>query len=530
MPSASPPVARTLSYTALVVALLLAILPAPVVAQATAPFDQRVTAIVTRPMPIRDLRQALARLARDARSPAEEATVAAYGLMAELLTSDDKIGLARAEAFAAAHPGSVAAQLVLAQFALRADQPQRSANLLIEAAPKANFLIDAIADRTVASVLGKLRQLHDLKRASDVSRALLEAHWSRGSPILRSQLAAELIRDELRQGHRDAALRWLPVVRDPTRLYLMLADRDYATIAPDIDLYAGPKLERRWRDYLGEAQRRWARTGDPEDGSDYADALRDAGLDKVLIDQFQARFARGYNCPNDPGSRVVGAYLVTSLANLGEISRAEKVLFHLGGNDGSVDGNRLSILFLSKGRFADAARVLQGMLTALGKAAKPTSDYELQLLRARLACATYRQGKPVDPPDIDALVLPVRLWTLHCFDRAASAKATLLAAIANPLERGDALAWVQPDALLPAPSAFESAMLALDTALKADPAIVAAIARYGSIHDYSPNAAVQRGGQWVAVKGQRPPPCGNLVVAPNGREAGAGETDLRQPG
>ena len=526
MPVAILVARRTLSCSTLVAALLLALLPAPSTAQTAMSFDQRVKAIIVTPMSVRDLRQALARLARDARSPEQEATVGAYRLMAELLTADDKIGLARAETFAIANPDSVAAQLVLAQFALRADQPQRSADLLTIAAPKANALIDAIADRTVASLLAKLRQLHDLKRTSDLSRALLEANWTRGSPILRSQLAAELIRDELRQGHRDGALRRLPMVRDPARLYLMLANRDYAAIKPEIERYAGPRLELRWRDYLGEAQRRWARTDDPEDGSDYADALRDAGLDRVLVDQFQARFARGYNCLNDPSARLFGAYLVTSLANLGQINRAEKVLFHLGGNDGSVDGSRLSTLLLSKGRFADAARVLQGMLTALGKSAKPTSDYELHLLRARLACATYRQGKSIDPPDLDALVLPVRLWTLHCLDRAASAKATLLAAVANPLERSDAIAWLQPDAALAAPAAFETAMLALDLALKTDPAVTAAIADYGSIHGFAPNATVQRAGQWAAVKGQRPSPCGNNIVIPNGREAGAGASDL----
>jgi hypothetical protein len=411
------------------------------------------------------------------------------------------LSLPEAEAFAASNPGSPASAILLAEAALADDQPQRSADTLIAAAPQAGSLVELVSPATVAKLTEALDIAADKTRTADLAKALLGAGWNRGSASLRSYLALAAIRDELASGHLDSARRLLPVIASPASLQSILIDNRLAPLRADVASAAGPRLERAWHDYLNRTRDDWLRRGDAVSASAYAEALKQAGRHETLVGAFLSRFMRGYNCPSDLVARSLAADLVDSLAKIGRWTKAEDVMRRSGGVAVPV----YAAMLLERGEFGRASTLFDRSLKAADPADNAKEAKAMAWLRATAACAAFRKGDRRGPAGFDAklLDLTTRLSIDLCLDQPAEARSALLAALDDEAERADALRWVQPFADPPMQSAFREAMSGRIRILQRDPAVIAAVARHGRILDWPLTAAVPNA---AALAAGAPPP------------------------
>jgi hypothetical protein len=80
---------------------------------------------------------------------------------------------------------------------------------------------------------------------------------------------------------------------------------------------------------------------------------------------------------------------------------------------------------------------------------------------------------------------PAYAASLHiCFNRLDAARAALIEGLAHESSRDDVLAWVQPADAVPMQSEYGRRMDARGQALRRDPELLAAVARYGRILPY----------------------------------------------
>ena len=416
--------------------------------------------------------------------------------------------LADAEAFAARNPGSPASSILLAEAALADDQPQRSADIIIATAARAGSLVELVSPATVSRLTEALDKQADKTRTAGLAKALLGAGWSRGSASLRSYLALAAIRDELASGQIDAARRLLPSIASPASLHLILIDNRLAALRAEVTASAGPRLGRAWRAFLTKARDDWLGRGDAVSATAFAEALKQANQYEALVGAFLPRFARGYNCPTDPVARSLAADLADSLTRVGRWTKAEDVMRRSGGISPPV----YAAMLLERGEFGRSRALFDRSLKSAGKADTDDEARALAWLRATADCAAFRGGRRSGSANYDPKLLDVaaRLLVHLCTDRTAEARAALIAALDEEGERADALRWVQPFTDPPIQSAFRKEMSARIRSLQRDPAVIAAVARYGVILDWPLTAEVPEPAQLTA-DAKPPPPwqCGD---------------------
>jgi hypothetical protein len=390
--------------------------------------------------------------------------------------------IAEAEAFAERNPASPASAMLIAEAALTNDQPERSADMLIAAAARAGSLVQLVSPATVSKLSDELDALSDRRRTADLAKALLYAGWGRGSASLRSYLALAAIRDEVASGRVDQARRLLPVVKNPASLHLILIDNRLAPLRSDVERIAGPRLERAWQEYLTAARDEWFERGDALSAVAYAEALKQANQYDVLAAAFLARFMRGYNCPSDMVARSVAADLAESLVKIDRWTRAEDVLRRSGG----ISPPLYAAMLLERGDFGRAGSLFERSLKSADAPESKKDQRAMTWLQAASDCAAFQSGNRTAASGYDPKLLDVsaRLFVLLCLDRAADARAALIAALDDDEEREDALRWVQPfnDPLVQ--SKFREVMNERIRVLQRDPDVVAAVSRYGSILDW----------------------------------------------
>ena len=415
--------------------------------------------------------------------------------------------LAEAESFAARNPTSPASFFLLAEAALANDEPQRSADTLIAAAPRAGSLVALVSPATVSRLADALDSKADKRRTADLAKALFGAGWSRGSASLRSYLAMAAIRDELASASVDGARQLLPAVTIPASLHAILIDDRLAPLRDDVTRSAGPRLERAWLQYLTATRDEWHERGDVVSASAYAEALKQANLHEVLVSVFLPRFMRGYNCPGDLVARTIAADVADGLAKIGRWTKAEDIMRRSGG----VSAPLYAAMLLERGAFGRAAPLFQRSLSAAGPPKDEEEAKGIAWLQAAGDCAAYRDGKQSAVKSFDPKLLDVaaRLFALLCMDKTAEARDSLLAALADEDERSDALRWVQPFTDPPNQSAFRKEMSGRIRALQGDRAVVDSVRQFGSILDWPLTSAVPRPAQLGAGKAPAPWKCGD---------------------
>ena len=420
-------------------------------------------------------------------SPDQRVAIDAVRTLVRGKTRPKGPSLADAEAFAARNPNSPASAFLLAEAALANDQPQRSADTLIAAAGPAGSLVELVSPAAVSKLTSELDKTADKPRTAALAKALLGAGWSRGSASLRSFLALAAIRDDLAAGNIDGARRFLAAVASPASLHLILIDNRLAPLREDALVKGGPRLERAWREFMAKSRDDWFERGDALSAVAYVEALKQANQYDRLVEMFQGRFTRGYNCPSDLVARSIAPDLVDALAKSGRWSRAEDVIRRSGGISPVVYGSML----LERGEFGRAGALFDRSLKAAPAPEDQDDAKAIAWLQAADDCAAagngHIAGSRFDPKLLD---VAARMFVLLCTNREAEARNALLAALEDEDERADALRWMQPFADPQVQSDFRKQMSARIRSLQGDPAVRAAVARYGVVLDWPLTAAV----------------------------------------
>lgn len=491
-----------------------ALLADPVLAQPST-FSDRLADIMSTGGPADSVRDKLTRLSREATSPDQQLAIEAYQLIIRGLERDRKLELAEAERFAAEHPASGAVLLAIGYAALNANQLDRASDAYVLAIARTPWLADAIRDNELDDLVGRLVSRSDGGRLLLLARALFGAGWTQGSPSTRSYLASTLILDDLRTGRAIQASDRLPDVTEPQLLYGLMADNRYAAIRPEIERLWGPRLEKRWREYLDAHRSKWMESGTGDAASDYASALQQANRHQVVVDQFLPRFMRGYNCWQDPVARRLAGYLVTSLTKLGREAKAQDVLRRLSGfSAGAWSGPSLGSVLLSKGDFDRAARVFELSIQEAKKLRRDIRPEVLVLTNARLACANHQAKKPMQMPATESLALSSQLWVALCVEDMEAARSLLLAALESDDQRLAAIQWLQPFADPPKQGAFATDMAGRVRALQSDPRVLRALALHGSVHDWSLESSAPPESSMRGLPVRRASPCSALEGDP----------------
>ena len=449
----------------------------------SAAFEQRVVAILDAGGTTDAVEGRLDRIGADmALSPDQRLAVEAVQMVVRSRSRASGLAMADAEGFAARNPQSPVSPLLIAEAALAAHQPERSADSLIAAAKAAGPLVQLVSPSTVSKLTDELDALSDRRRTAELAKALLYSGWRRGSAGLRSYLALAAIRDEIAAGGVEQARRLLPVVTSPASLHEILIDDRLSPLRADVVRVAGPRLELAWRDFLAKTRDEWLERGDALSATAYAEALKQAGHYEALSGSFLTRFMRGYNCPTDQVARSVGDTLADSLARTGRWTKAEDVMRRSGG----VSPPTYAAMLLERGDFGRAAGLFSRSLRAADSPDTKAEEKALAWLRAASACASFRAGSRAVGTGFDPDLLDVssRMFVWLCMDRTAEAKSALISALADEEERAHALRWLQPFADPPQASAFRNEMNARIRRLQQDPAVTEAASHYGRILDW----------------------------------------------
>jgi hypothetical protein len=151
-------------------------------------------------------------------------------------------------------------------------------------------------------------------------------------------------------------------------------------------------------------------------------------------------------------------------------------------------------LLVEQGRFAEGLTELDRSIRA---SARWGSDVNLNALRAMhllRACALSELGRGATEISSTAAVQesgrPLLVAKLAlCHDDIGAARAALIGGLSDKARRGDIIEALQPSEHAPFPSAYSRTMLERWNRLRADPALLAALAPYGRILPEPVNAA-----------------------------------------
>ena len=120
--------------------------------------------------------------------------------------------------------------------------------------------------------------------------------------------------------------RFIPKLLLPSHSRLLLIQNKYQGLWPDIESWAGPKLEKQWLIYLAESREKWRATNDPAQAKAYADALSDAGHDDTLIREMLPLFSKRLDPEKDYDLMLVASQsLSAALAREGRWDDIEAV-------------------------------------------------------------------------------------------------------------------------------------------------------------------------------------------------------------
>jgi hypothetical protein len=469
--------------------IVWAFFAAPAAAGPAASFEQRVVAIMNAGGTTDAMVSRLNSVAADPSVSVDQSiAVDALKLLVRSRSKQGGLSVAEAEQFASRNPTSAASAILVAEAALANDEPQRSADTLIDAAPRAGSLIQLVSPTAVSKLTDQLDAFADRKRTAGLAKALIYARWARGSASLRSYLALAAIRDELAAGRIERARAILTLIKSPATLHEILIDGRLSALRGDVERIGGPRLETAWRDYLVSARDEWLNRGDALSAVSYVEALKQANDYDALASAFLMRFMKGYNCPSDLVARSIGSDLADSLARTGRWTRAEDVMRRSGGISPPI----YAAMLLERGDFAQAETLLGRSLKAASVPKTKSDEKALAWLQGADACAAFRGKRGTVSARLDPGLLEVsaRMFVLLCLNRMNEARDALIAALANEDERADALRWVQPFKDPASPSKFREEMNEKVRALQHEQVVIDTVARYGTILDWPLTSAV----------------------------------------
>lgn len=380
------------------------------------------------------------------------------------------------------------------------DQPGRAADYLIRASRIDPDLASKIPDYEVMGLLGRLGFVNDQRRIRAVSERLVEIDWRGDTLSSRSSIVRSAIEARMADGDVAGAKALVGKLLSPVDARALLIQNRYSALWPDVERWAGARLEKLWPPYLAESRDNWRASKDPAGALAYARVLDAAGHDGTIIAEFLPVFADRIEADRDHDLLFLAPTLANALARQGRWADIETMygqaarVWPLGkeANALNVAANRARHVFFG----GDAAKGLQLIDAAIADAARWGDEVNgdaLANMHHSRACMLHALGRE------DASILsraaalttrtPVTIATLYlCLDKPRAARDVLIRALEIESLRDGVLSYVQPSDGVPMRSEYGRTMLARHRALRSDPELLKAVAPHGRVLPFGLNA------------------------------------------
>lgn len=385
------------------------------------------------------------------------------------------------------------------------DRPGEAADYLLRASEMDPGAVKKIDDYDIGNLTHRLRVNREHNRLDAVAAKLLALGWTGKEIEGRSNLAIIVIKRRVADGDMAAARSLVPELIVPDQTYELLADNRYRELWPELERWAGPKLERQWAIYLDEAKAQYSASKDIEHILPYVAALRSAGKDELLISETLPLFSGRIDAAADQDLISVSISLADALSRTGRWSdlqsmfdRAEKVW------PPDSQPNALNLIanqaryLLYQDRADEAVKLMDRAIESAkqwGDAINADATAVMHLYRA---CALHRLGR-----DADAATSTAAAMTLHdvgnilnlelCLGKEDAARVFLIKAMAAEETRNAAIGELQMSANPPCKSSYCTDMWRRWAKLQADPRVQSELRKYGRVLPFRVNEAAQFG-------------------------------------
>jgi tetratricopeptide (TPR) repeat protein len=379
------------------------------------------------------------------------------------------------------------------------DRPAAGADYLIRAINVDPESARTVDDYDIGNLMGRLNAVHDEGRVRDLSDRLLQIGWLGKRLGSRSGLAAEAIQRHAHDGDLSAARALIPKLLVPRDSYSLLMQNDYRSLWPDIETWAGPKLGQQWTTYLSEARARWTANNDAEAANEYLTALTAARHYKTAVRDLLPLFDKPDRVNNYDLLFGVNA-LAEALAHLNRWKEGDS-LFERAQAVWPIDSDanalniaaNYSVFLLREGRPDEALKRLDEGIAQAKKWTSQVGQRAFASMYQYRACMLHELGRDAEASVSMAIAVrqlsPSYVAELQlCLDNPQAAKKALIAGLEKEETRDGVIGFVQLPSEDPLPSDYARKMRARVNALKSDPELLQAVAKYGRVVPWPVNA------------------------------------------
>lgn len=379
------------------------------------------------------------------------------------------------------------------------NRPGEGADYLLRASRKDPGIVQMVDDYEINNLIARLAAAGDERRVRLVSDRLLELGWIGTGLGSASALARDAIKRRIASGDIAGARSLVPKLLVPSDAQNLLITNAYMSVWPDIEKWAGPRLERLWSIYLAEARERWKASKDVSAVRDYANALVLAGHDQTLIRDILPLLSEKIDQRRDHDLVFVAPRVATALAYLGRwqevdalFDRAQRT-WPLGSHANALNiaANRAKYL-LYAGRYSEALDKMDAAIADARKWGPGVNTDALALMYHYKACMLHELGRDSEGGVFIAAASfvesPANVAHLHlCVGKPDRALKALMNGLKHEAKRESVIAFVQmPDERFDQ-SDYGRAMRARFDALRSNPRLHSEVARYGRVLPYSLN-------------------------------------------
>ncbi len=393
-------------------------------------------------------------------------------------------------------PGYSGPLLTAATLYSYSDQPTLAADYLLRATEIDPEMTRRFEEYDLNNILQRLSVLMEARRIKMLSERLLAIGWRGEGLGSRSRLALNAIEARVEEGDVAGARGLIPKLLLPRHSRDLLMQSKFRELWPDLERWAGSKLEKQWSVYLREARDRWQASKDPATALDYAIALEEANHNDTMIREMLPLFS-SLDPQDDYDLIFVAAKLAEALARKGRWDDIEK-MFESGARAWPLGGhaNALNIA-ANRARFAfyrgKAVEALAGIDAAIADSARWREQVNrggLAAMHYYRACILHKLGRTEDAALSRTIVGqvhgPASLARLFlCLDKPETARQVLISALADEVKRAEVLGFVQKDSAPAIRSDYGGWLDARFEEMRTDPQLLSKVAKYGRVLPFS---------------------------------------------